>query len=65
MKYLQTFIFGERVIGEKLNPPTVTTSYPSEDPGDFNQWITSTLNQLRTKRKLSIKRKVARSIKKA
>lgn len=66
MKALYTFIFGERAVGEKLAPPTVTTIYPEDQPEDFNQWITSTLNQLRDKRKISVnKKKVARLNKKA
>lgn len=65
MKYLRTLIFGERVAGEKLAPPTFRTSYPDQNPGDFNEWITGTLNHLRDKRKIAIKKKVAHSIKKA
>ena len=66
MKYLRTLIFGERAVGEKLAPPTVTTIYPENQPEDFNQWISSTLNQLRDKRKISVsKKKVAYSFKKA
>jgi hypothetical protein len=65
MKYLRTLIFGERAVGEKLPPPTVTTTYPSEQPADFNEWITDTLNHLRDKRKIKTKKKVGRSSKKA
>ena len=66
MKYLRTLIFGERAVGEKLPPPTFTTITSDEDPGDFNEWIAGTLNQLRDKRKVSFnKKKVAYSFKKA
>ena len=65
MKLLQTFIFGERAVGEKLKQPTFRTIYPTDQPADFNDWMTQTLDQLRTKRKLSHKKRVAHSIKKA
>jgi hypothetical protein len=60
MKYVRTFIFGERAVGEKLAPPTVTTTYPDNRPDDFNDWIAQTFNQLRSKRKVAMKKKVAR-----